>query len=295
LWDKRLTLLNGTSIPYRQLKIPCCTVCNNERLAELEGRIERTTAIGYEAVMALPPLDIFRWLAKIYLGIQYKELFLKSDRVDANSEAILNKEFLKQYAILHLWLQLSSCTNQSEFSPGSIWVFRAQVPEDISNQFDLVDDITNGVIAMRLGGFVFIADFLENGAHKGITEDRYSKLEAIPLHPMQFRELAAIMIYEARLLGQESHVSFFQTEQKLAVSIEWRSTIEGDAVMHPWVKADYARILANYMGIPFEEAFFPPDLVVSWLHDPYGNFVYWPLGEPHPFAGQSPETTLNTL
>src|SRR5262249_3025796 len=65
LWNKRLFLLNGTSIPYRQLTIPCCFECNNQRLCPLENRISNAIATGYEAIRQLPPLDLFRWFAKI--------------------------------------------------------------------------------------------------------------------------------------------------------------------------------------------------------------------------------------
>src|SRR6185437_5829167 len=33
LWNERLNLLNGSSIPYRQLTVPCCRTCNNVHLS----------------------------------------------------------------------------------------------------------------------------------------------------------------------------------------------------------------------------------------------------------------------
>src|SRR5262245_49103738 len=36
LWDQRLTLLNGTDIPYRHVTIPCCDDCNGYRLKPME-------------------------------------------------------------------------------------------------------------------------------------------------------------------------------------------------------------------------------------------------------------------
>lgn len=36
LWDRKLTLLNGTTIAYRQLTVPCCQKCNNKYLSSLE-------------------------------------------------------------------------------------------------------------------------------------------------------------------------------------------------------------------------------------------------------------------
>ena len=36
LWNQEFTLLNETTIPYRQLTIPCCAECNNEYLGGLK-------------------------------------------------------------------------------------------------------------------------------------------------------------------------------------------------------------------------------------------------------------------
>jgi len=266
----------------------------NQRLSPLENRIGSAFAEGYEAVVKLPKFDIFRWLAKIYLGTQCKEIALLADRSTPPTGSILQPEFVKRYAILHFWLQMASCTNKPEYCPGSLWIFRAQIPTDISLQFDLMDDVNNGVIGIRAGDVAVIADFLENGVHEQVTKDRYEYLTNIPLHPQQFTELMAMIIYEASLLCQRSEVEFFEIDDKLGYHINWWSTVEGDATMKPWIKSDYAHILSFYTNIPSEKLYFPPDLLLSWLHDPYGNFVYWPLGDMHPFAGQSPDNNLST-
>ena len=80
LWKEELVLVNQTGIQYEQLKVPCCFVCNNQRLSPLERRVAAATEAGYDAVMQLPRLDLFRWMAKIYLGILCKELALLADR-----------------------------------------------------------------------------------------------------------------------------------------------------------------------------------------------------------------------
>jgi len=46
LRDEHLTLLNGTHIPYRQLKIPCCIDCNTQHLSRMENAV--STAVGPE-------------------------------------------------------------------------------------------------------------------------------------------------------------------------------------------------------------------------------------------------------
>jgi hypothetical protein len=290
IWNKRLDLLNGTSIPYRQLTIPCCFECNNLGLSPLENRVRTAITAGYEAVNQLPPLDLFRWLAKIYLGFQFRELFLAFDRSSPDSGSILSPDFLQQYSMLHFWLQTSSCLNEPSFCPGSVWVFPAQIPPNLDQQFDLKDDAANGVIALRIQGVVIIADFLENGVHEEITRDCFAKLKETPLHPMQFDELFARIIYGARRLHQETKIEFFQVDDRLSFTVNWSSTTIGGSAMDPWVMKDYAQVLSAVAEVPMSEVFVPPNSVRSLLFDPEGNAVFWELGTRHPFAEPLPKT-----
>lgn len=41
LQNQTIYLLNGTTIKYSQLKVPCCRKCNNEHLSGLEKRVAR--------------------------------------------------------------------------------------------------------------------------------------------------------------------------------------------------------------------------------------------------------------
>lgn len=69
LWDQHLTLLNGTDIVYRNLKIPCCLKCNNDYLNKrIEKRIEEAVKGGYEKFKELDESIIFKWLNKIAYG-----------------------------------------------------------------------------------------------------------------------------------------------------------------------------------------------------------------------------------
>src|ERR1039458_823988 len=40
LFDERLTLLNGTLIPYRNLTVPCCVDCNTGFLSKIENSVQ---------------------------------------------------------------------------------------------------------------------------------------------------------------------------------------------------------------------------------------------------------------
>jgi hypothetical protein len=80
LADQMLTLLNRTMIPYRSLKVPCCRICNNVHLSQLENRVKR---LLFEQTVeeARDHLDqIFIWVTKILLAIVYAERLLPFSR-----------------------------------------------------------------------------------------------------------------------------------------------------------------------------------------------------------------------
>jgi len=71
LWNQRISLPNGTSMPYRQLTIPACTHCNGTVLSPLEKRIESGS---------FSDSDIWKWANKIHYGLGFKDMFLDWDR-----------------------------------------------------------------------------------------------------------------------------------------------------------------------------------------------------------------------
>jgi len=73
LWNQKLTLLNNTTIPYRQLTIPCCKTCNNVHLGKIELEMQKACVAGAEAVRALPIETLFIWAGKILYGLLYRE------------------------------------------------------------------------------------------------------------------------------------------------------------------------------------------------------------------------------
>src|SRR5438874_2004552 len=62
LWDEHLILMNGTSIPYRQLTIPCCKACNSVHLGRIEDIVQAAVSKGAKAVRDLDQTDLLVWL-----------------------------------------------------------------------------------------------------------------------------------------------------------------------------------------------------------------------------------------
>ena len=64
LMNQELALPNGTTITYRQLRIPCCAQCNNAHLSKIERAVRLAFDQGPEAVAALDESILFLWLAR---------------------------------------------------------------------------------------------------------------------------------------------------------------------------------------------------------------------------------------
>jgi hypothetical protein len=123
-WDQRVVLLNGTSIAYRQLTVPCCADCNKYRLKPIEDSLAQTVGSGRMAVLALGPKLLFLWLGKIFYWILYRELLLLADRRDSTSSTIITADFLRQYEIHRFFLQQArELVELKDFQPGSLFVF----------------------------------------------------------------------------------------------------------------------------------------------------------------------------
>jgi hypothetical protein len=95
LWNQRLDLINMTSMPYRQLTIPCCKTCNGVHLGKLEKVMQLAIESGPNAVEELPPAIVYMWLSKTFYGVLYRESLLRADRKNGK-RPIAPKEVLAE-------------------------------------------------------------------------------------------------------------------------------------------------------------------------------------------------------
>ena len=274
LWNERMGLLNGTFIQYRQLTIPCCNRCNNERLSTLESTVEVAVSSGYDGVLALPKFTLFQWLGKIFVGLLYKDLLLPFDRSDQSAGNIIDAESLKRFSMMHLWIQMASLTsdagNENEYCPGSIFLFRTQQPDTPKAQFDLVDATLANCIAIRLGDVGMVADFLENGVHATMAEDSFQAYQGFPLHPLQFKEMAARIFYAATLIDVETEVEFYGSPDDFKIAFFWHP--KENSSPREWKNEEYAHVLGNVMRFPEDQKVFDPIKGVwTCLHNEDGS------------------------
>lgn len=281
LWNQRITLLNQTTICYKDLKIPCCNACNNEHLSAIENRVRQAVASGFGSFAALDQTDLFCWLGKIYYGLMYKSLFLQADRRSDGTEPILDADYVRTFGAHHLFLQaIRGLHTFSNFFPASIFVVKLQVPTEKSFQWDFRDSHYKMMIAMRMGE-IGVVSLLQDLCTVQRTLD-LSEYTRFPLHPLQFQELIATVFYQYLLLNRvPKFLSIGQGEgsgpeavSTMAMPLAGYST---SAVFDDPDVDEYAKILSNLTGIPLDRLNPEPGSVMTFMTDENGSPRHLPL------------------
>lgn len=275
LGNQQLHLLNGTTIPYRQLTIPCCFTCNNKYLQPIETRMSLAVAKGVAAVRAIDQHELFLWLGKMFYGLLYRELFLPWDRARNTNAKITSKVLLKQYEMHHLFLQSVRVPMIfMDFSPASILIVNTQEPDDVQQGWDYFDELNTMCIACRMGTVGIVAVLKDGGAQKPLFPGM--KLQRRRLHPIQFREVIAQVTYRAMLFNRTPKYLIKDGDPKTVIQMPLGG-LSGKPLYEEWNQNHYAQTLSQITGIPIEHLFRPPDRVMTWLWNSDGTIKSMPL------------------
>ena len=240
LWDKKLTLLNKTKLPYRLLTVPCCSSCNNGQLSSLENQIKTNIESGYQAALLLDTDIWFLWLTKLYYGILRKELYLKYDRSNPNSPSIIAPSDLQALNSLHLFLQQVLDKHYFvDHRPYSLFLTNLHV--EPAHEFFCLDTFFPSSILLRLGGVGVFCIFEDMGN----TQHEYGwylkKVAGRKLHRIQFHELYAYAVYQSsRLTHTPSYTTLpLETENESQVKI---TTMNYRGHIADWNRDDFLEV-----------------------------------------------------
>ena len=201
LHDKRISLPNGTHIPYGKYTVPCCKDCNSQLGALIETPISKLLNKSYNEIIKEIEKDneivykIFRWLSLIYLKTHLKDKSLSIDR-DARKASGKIGDF-------HIWEDIHHvhCIARSHYTKididkkvyGSIFIFPViELPE--FNSFDYIDSMAGKVVMIQLGAFCIVVVLDDACAAYSIYKNNFQKITG-PLSPFQVREIVAHMKY----------------------------------------------------------------------------------------------------
>jgi hypothetical protein len=274
LWNQKLTLINGTTILYRSLVVPCCKDCNNRHLSKIEAKMRQAVESGPVAVSRLDSIIPFLWLGKIFYGILYLETMLKADRTGKSQRKIMRKEALKQLWLHHQYLQ--GTRQNIEFTPSlpaSVFVFGTQMPSRVEERFDFMDLHPALSIAMRMGSVGVVVSFQDGGIVKRFHQRlRMSSHFKKPLHPIQFAEMAAKICYKTFLLRSRPVYIIGGSPRGIQIAHLSGGGLSGRIVFDEWNMREYVRVFAMFAKIPFEALYFGDLQQYTFLKNPDGTF-----------------------
>ncbi|NLI16297.1 MAG: HNH endonuclease [candidate division Zixibacteria bacterium] len=274
LWNQKLTLLNGTKLPYRSLTIPCCKKCNNEYLRPIEDKIKLYVDAGFDKFKRIDRTTLYYWLSKIFYGILYKELFLLVDRKNPMAGQILTPDFLDQFKAHYLFMQGIRKKHQLKgFLPASIFIFRAQELKNRDDQWDIVDNIPGMTLGLRMNKIAVVAALQDGGAQKSFR-GLYGDFSRVNLHPIQFREVFSQIAYSSILFNRTpKYVSF--ANGKVATTIQMPlGGLSSKPLFDHWDNSVYSKLLSHYTGLPLDIVNPQPGLVRSWIRNNEGKLYF---------------------
>jgi hypothetical protein len=152
LWNERITLVNGSRVPYRYATVPACAGCNTGPLNDLETQVSVAFTSGRSGVERLPPKRLWQWLLKLSYGLIRIEYRLLADpskpggAVIGEADPAGHRLAVEAGAFEHLYLQtlIGRTTIRPRRQMASIFIFNTQTPTDLRQQFDLSDMIYPG-------------------------------------------------------------------------------------------------------------------------------------------------------
>ena len=289
LWNQKLTLLNGTSIPYRQLTIPCCAPCNNAHLSSIEVAVSTAWRGGFDSFANLDRDVLFLWLAKIVYGLLVRELFLPADRRRPGEGSIVDADLLREFRMHHFLMQGARDAVGWSRLPASIVLVRTKVSTDNRLNFDMIDAPWGPVLTMRLGGVGILSILQDWGCFEN---SRFNAIERVIDHelaPIQFREAAMFTRYMGYLYKLNPGL-MITIEDDGTQTVHFAGSLAATAY-RPFDVKEFATMLSFALNLTIDDVLVGDDRCVSWLTDGQGKPLDVPFdAQAGAFTGEPPGT-----
>jgi hypothetical protein len=275
IWNARMTLLNGSLIPYSQLTVTCCKTCNGMHLSQLESEVASAFAGGPHHVRLLPEERLYLWLAKFYYGLVFRELNLAVDRRTNQGRTIVSDDILRGYAVHHLLLRRILGKVTWNTSPGSIFIFDAMDSTDSAATFDYFDAFDGPFVSIRTGS-TFVAAFLQDfGAVPRLGVENSPQVRAarsVALHPFQCIELTAFFYTVLKLRERPPKFTVGKRDDKFDLMVLPQGGLSGRSPFADWDPELYANVFSEFVqtriGVKLDVSHGTPSFLISSRGDP---------------------------
>lgn len=244
LWDKSLSLLNGTIIKYKNLTIPCCKNCNEIMSAKIEKPMQEAVENGCDYLKNINQDIIFLWLNKIAYGVLFKELSLKIDRKNNSSKTIFGPDEIRERRMQYLFLKSIICDTNFHNKPYSILIFKVK---NEKLRYWAWDNPFLHTFCIQMNDIGIISHLMDNGYNEGYFKnfEVQRKLLEHELHPVQFLEVCAQFTYKCSLFYREPFYTTVFIDGKQPVDIISHN-VSGMAY-NEWNNEEYAQIFEHLL------------------------------------------------
>jgi hypothetical protein len=214
---------------------------------------------GPDTVIALDRRVLFLWLAKIYYGLIFRELFLPLTRTDPKLGSIVTEEQLRLFRMHHMLLQSARGVvhwRHPEQQPASIFVFRCQVTGNTRANFDYFDITQYPYLAIRLGPIAVMSVLQDWGAlEDSVTVPQIEAARALDLHPMQFRQVTAVGAYMSHLFNRVPKHVLTSGKDDVEILTMPLGGLAGGSLYNEFNIREFGSCLAAAWQVPLDQIF----------------------------------------
>ncbi len=292
LWNRKLNIPNFIGKRYSSVKIDICMRCNGKTFGDLEARIAPllTSADPFAAAAILGDEELAIWLGKIFWLLIRKSHSVVDYRTRdlPQSDRIVPVEMLPGTLFLGM-IERAFATRKGFVScystdppipeffydePFSLYRFRIDTRDDRFERFDFMDNPMTLSMGFRNDNLGIVCLF-DGGLHRRFRGPWYDFLCGQALHPVQFSEVAARMIYDQTVLHEDAQQVTYYWNPGLKAVVAQSHTPRG---FNPYMAehhdpARLASLIARVTSHDPAQILRPNGGVVSCLHDSEGKFL----------------------
>lgn len=267
--EEQIQFLDESIRSYNTLVIPVNTEINGQFLNPLEDKIEAAFAKGYDAVSALPELDLFNWIGKFLYGFVYIEMH-SALRKEMTADGLnMSQSLMMKFANLNFMMQnLYTSLEFEDFTPWSITVVKLENGE---TPFSFRDEINTLTFSLKMKDFGIIACLQDNGTNKRYHQDIINEIKGKALTAEQFEELSARFYYSAYLFNRLPEYTFMPVEGTIYIEAMPLRGNMTKPLFDVWQHKIYAQVLENFWkpwGYVVFEIIKNPDEPMSFFEKP---------------------------
>jgi hypothetical protein len=211
LFDKRVELPNGATVPYRSYTVPCCVECNSELGEKVETPVSNLLSGTHEELMARVDEQSMKlvhcWMALLFLKMLLKDMSYRwhLDRREGDMkigdhhywEGFHHIQCLARTPVIGAELDLDAC--------GTIFFRQALTAEGAEGGYDYGDHTMGRTVFVRVGDTYVFTVLNDAGMTQQIVAEFFDKVGL--LAPPQARELHTYLAYMSLRLSKRPSFS----------------------------------------------------------------------------------------